>query len=43
MQYNGANWQTTDGRMDDVVYTEIQFDKNAGLDQFNRWYGTQEA
>ena len=38
-----TNWQTTDGRMDDVVYTEIQFDNYAGLDQFDKWYGTQEA
>ena len=29
--------------MDDVVYTEIQFDNYAGLDQFDKWYGTQEA
>ena len=38
-----TNWQTTDGRMDDVVYTEIQFENYAGLDQFDKWYGTEEA
>ena len=32
-----TNWQTTDGKMDDVVYTEIQFDNYAGLDQFDKW------
>ena len=29
--------------MDDVVCTEIQFENYAGLDQFDKWYGTQEA
>ena len=36
-----TNWQTTDGKMDDVIYTEIQFENYSGLDQFDKRYETE--